>query len=78
LTLAYAERNPDGSFTDHGKLKVKAAQLIAENIHGYDKGILREPHPYPWSSVLNHITFYDVAFDKYPHKYPQKNIRMGR
>ncbi len=38
--IANAERNPDGSFTDHGKLKVKAAQLIAENIHGYDKGIL--------------------------------------
>jgi hypothetical protein len=38
--IANAERNADGSYTDKGKLYIKAAELLALELRGYDKGKL--------------------------------------
>ncbi|MBA8667876.1 hypothetical protein H1Q59_08235, partial [Holosporaceae bacterium 'Namur'] len=38
--IANAERNENGTYTDKGKLYIKAAEVIAESIYGYDEGIL--------------------------------------
>ncbi|WP_039458705.1 hypothetical protein [Candidatus Jidaibacter acanthamoebae] len=38
--IANAERNENGTYTDKGKLYIKAAEVIAESIYGYDEGAL--------------------------------------
>jgi hypothetical protein len=36
--------------------------------------ICSEAHPHLRSNALNYMAFCNVAFCRYPHKYPQRNV----
>lgn len=74
--IATAERNEDGSYTDQGLLKIRAAKLIAEEIEGCDKNLLMG---IGWQQASNSVPLQFGALDREQTTKPtlgRGNIRV--